>query len=189
MASATSSDVCVGTLEELGGSSRHTVSLRSDSLAKYHSLVLYRTEPVPGTIVEMTTWHAMEAECPHLGADMSMAQLEIEDDGVVAICPWHKCVLRAFSSSLRYSDPRRSYDFNLRTGESSTGLKTCVYKTSERAGQLWVGTRPDASDWKVLSVRPVSERSPASACTASRSDLEDEQDSPKLLLNYHSHRP
>lgn len=41
--------------------------------------------------------YAMEAQCPHLGADMSYAEIEeYEDDNeeeemsVVAVCPWHR---------------------------------------------------------------------------------------------------
>ena len=34
----------------------------------------------------------MEANCPHLRADMSHAEIEECDTGVVAVCPWHRCV-------------------------------------------------------------------------------------------------
>lgn len=36
--------------------------------------------------------YIMESACPHLGADMSHAEIEECDDGVVAVCPWHRCV-------------------------------------------------------------------------------------------------
>lgn len=33
----------------------------------------------------------MEATCPHLGAEMSHADIEEYDDSsVVAVCPWHR---------------------------------------------------------------------------------------------------
>ena len=35
----------------------------------------------------------MESACPHLGADLSHAEIEECDSGVVAVCPWHRYVL------------------------------------------------------------------------------------------------
>jgi nitrite reductase/ring-hydroxylating ferredoxin subunit len=34
--------------------------------------------------------YAMEASCPHLGADMSHAEIEECETGIVAVCPWHR---------------------------------------------------------------------------------------------------
>ena len=34
--------------------------------------------------------YAMEATCPHLGADISHADIEECDTGLVAVCPWHR---------------------------------------------------------------------------------------------------
>jgi hypothetical protein len=34
--------------------------------------------------------YAMEASCPHLGADMSHAEIEECDDSIIAVCPWHR---------------------------------------------------------------------------------------------------
>ncbi len=34
--------------------------------------------------------YAMEASCPHLGADLTHAEIEECDNSVVAVCPWHR---------------------------------------------------------------------------------------------------
>lgn len=34
--------------------------------------------------------YAMEATCPHLGADLSHAEIEECEDDLVAVCPWHR---------------------------------------------------------------------------------------------------
>jgi nitrite reductase/ring-hydroxylating ferredoxin subunit len=34
--------------------------------------------------------YIMEASCPHLGADLSHADIEECETGVVAVCPWHR---------------------------------------------------------------------------------------------------
>jgi nitrite reductase/ring-hydroxylating ferredoxin subunit len=34
--------------------------------------------------------YAMEAACPHLGADMSHSEIEECETGIVAVCPWHR---------------------------------------------------------------------------------------------------
>ncbi|KAG8833801.1 hypothetical protein FRC17_010042 [Serendipita sp. 399] len=87
----------------------------------------------------------MEAQCPHLGADLSHAEIEEYNDDIVAVCPWHR------------------YDFNLRTGVSETGLRACVYEVQLRsteegdAEDLWIETPPSAEIWEVVDVRPVSE--------------------------------
>ncbi|KAI3617116.1 hypothetical protein CBS9595_003025 [Malassezia furfur] len=87
----------------------------------------------------------MEAACPHLGAPLEHAALEergeagdLEDTVVVW---WHQ------------------YDFQLSTGESSTGLSSCVYTVTTRDGDVWVETPhsdPEAP-WEVVEVRAVSE--------------------------------
>jgi nitrite reductase/ring-hydroxylating ferredoxin subunit len=104
--------ISIGKLDELNAHSRYIVSLRSISLeSKYHSIVIYAVEKEhsrptgPELDVEKDLarrldsvalgsdareWHAMEEECPHLGASMAEAEIEIEDDGAIAICPWHK---------------------------------------------------------------------------------------------------
>lgn len=165
--------ISIGGLEELEDHSRYIVSMRSKSLgSKYHSIVIYAIDRGPSSnekdlipdglddrkalrdpvidSVNLTSqcssrqreWHAIEEECPHLGASMAEAEIEIEieDDGVVAICPWH------------------NYDFNLRTGQSSTGLRACVLPTTVIDGKLHVGFPEGATDWTLVSLRPVSQR-------------------------------
>ena len=44
--------------------------------------------------------YVMEANCPHLGADMSHAEIEECDTGVVAVCPWHRYVVVTSSTPI-----------------------------------------------------------------------------------------
>lgn len=100
----------------------------------------------------------MEATCPHLGAPLECAPLEsmsedAEDDfeDLVVVCPWHQ------------------YDFSLRTGESATGLQTCVYAVhalddAEGVRSVYIeapkpqsAAAPDSA-WECVEVRAVSER-------------------------------
>ncbi|POW18452.1 hypothetical protein PSHT_05770 [Puccinia striiformis] len=153
--------ILIGKLEDLNAHSRYIVSLRSVSLeSKYHSIVIYAVDREHPTLIQSELeekdlikklksmdlgshareWHAMEEECPHLGASMAEAEIEIEDDGVIAICPWH------------------NYDFNLRTGESSSGLTACVLSTTVKEDKLYIDHPGGATDWTLISVRPVSQR-------------------------------
>jgi nitrite reductase/ring-hydroxylating ferredoxin subunit len=36
--------------------------------------------------------YVMESTCPHLGADLSHAEIEECESSVVAVCPWHRFV-------------------------------------------------------------------------------------------------
>ena len=36
--------------------------------------------------------YVMESTCPHLGADLSHAEIEECETSVVAVCPWHRSV-------------------------------------------------------------------------------------------------
>ncbi|MBW0495061.1 hypothetical protein O181_034776 [Austropuccinia psidii MF-1] len=142
--------ILIGQLDQLNLHSRYIVSVRSDSLgSKYHSIIIYATDhdqpssPSHHKDLNPTSarqWHAMEEECPHLGASMADAQIQIEDDGLVAICPWH------------------NYDFNLRTGQSSSGLKACVFPTLTKDGKLYLDYPSGATDWSLVALRPVSQR-------------------------------
>ncbi|GJJ14422.1 hypothetical protein Clacol_008686 [Clathrus columnatus] len=72
----------------------------------------------------------MESECPHLGADLSHADIEEADAEVVAVCPWH----------------------------SETGLKACTYNVDVRDDDsVWVETPEDGTGWELVELRPVSE--------------------------------
>ena len=44
--------------------------------------------------------YVMESSCPHLGADLSHAEIEECETSVVAVCPWHRSVECLFSSNL-----------------------------------------------------------------------------------------
>lgn len=71
----------------------------------YHSLILFRLSSANYDAPETTNdvaykqLYAMEAACPHLGADLSYADIEEyhEEDGgersTVVVCPWHRQAL------------------------------------------------------------------------------------------------
>ncbi|KAL1731975.1 hypothetical protein EV714DRAFT_207836 [Schizophyllum commune] len=90
----------------------------------------------------------MEASCPHLGADMSHADIEEygdddEDPTIVTVCPWHR------------------YDFDLRTGKSETGMHTCTYaidvRTEDGTENVYMETPFGGTGWRLIELRPVSE--------------------------------
>ncbi|KAF8063304.1 hypothetical protein FPV67DRAFT_1563433 [Lyophyllum atratum] len=141
--------------------SRFFLTLRSQQGA-YHSLILFRLTPestlntkyeenishnevIPGTNPMYKQIYVMESSCPHLGADLSHADIEEYESSVVAVCPWHR------------------YDFDLRTGKSETGLKACTYAVEVKADPLdgidkvYVETPEDGSGWRLVELRPVSE--------------------------------
>ncbi|KAL7278232.1 hypothetical protein ACG7TL_008207 [Trametes sanguinea] len=133
--------------------SRFFLTLRSQE-GTYHSLILFRLTPsqlpesgVDGDAVSSQALreqiYVMEANCPHLGADMSHAEIEECDTGVVAVCPWHR------------------YDFDLKTGHSETGLRACTYATDIReedgAEYIYVEAPSGGRNWRLVEFRPVSE--------------------------------
>ncbi|CAE6439240.1 unnamed protein product [Rhizoctonia solani] len=131
----------------------------------------------------------MESTCPHLGADLSHADVELDPDPEIeemtaaVVCPWHR------------------YDFDLRTGESSTGLKACAYPVELRDRYVWIGT-PGEGEWEVVEKRPVSEdfaessvcesKNPAAtkstsseiATTLEAVALEDDEPEPRTLMEW-----
>ena len=52
------------------------------------------------------------------------------------------------------------YDFDLRTGQSETGLRACVYGVRilhvQSNPEIWVET-PTADHWELVELKPVSE--------------------------------
>lgn len=88
---------------------RYLLTLRSEQ-GKYHSLILFRLADSGSLESRLDTLdiandrdnvlvdhkykqlYLMESACPHLGADMSHADIEECEDSVVAVCPWHRCV-------------------------------------------------------------------------------------------------
>ncbi|KAL5501227.1 hypothetical protein ACEPAH_9614 [Sanghuangporus vaninii] len=126
---------------------RYLLTLRS-SEGVYRSLLLFRL--ATGSVANDASLiseqlYVMESACPHLGADMSHADIEECDAGVVAVCPWHR------------------YDFDMRTGQSDTGLKACVYrvdvrrKDSKGEDVVWIEAPEEGRSWRLVEFRPVSE--------------------------------
>ncbi|PGG97302.1 hypothetical protein GX51_07397 [Blastomyces parvus] len=90
------------------------------------------------------SYYAMEAECPHAGGPLEESHVDIEDSAYVVSCPWH------------------AYDFNVETGESSVGIKTCTFPvdiTDQVISLQYSLNDAGAGDGVVLStVEPVSEK-------------------------------
>ncbi|KAH9920616.1 DUF455-domain-containing protein [Fomitopsis serialis] len=152
MRSESDKEILVSSLDQLLSHSRFFLNLRSAE-GEYHSLILFRLSDnsaqeneiaQPKAIDCKQQIYAMEATCPHLGADMSHAEIEECDTGLVAVCPWHR------------------YDFDLRTGASETGLKACTYAVNVRRDDsgdeaVWVETPENGTKWRLVELRPVSE--------------------------------
>lgn len=80
---------------------RFLLTLRSHE-GKYHSLILFRLEPSQSEAIKsderdeenkkeiQQQMYAMEAQCPHLGADISHAEIEECESSLVLVCPWHR---------------------------------------------------------------------------------------------------
>lgn len=93
--------VSVAEFQRLLSHSRFLLTLRSTE-GVYHSLILFRLSsgidnaqlPDGSLSAEDTEknaqLYAMEAQCPHLGADISHADIEECEDSVVLVCPWHR---------------------------------------------------------------------------------------------------
>ncbi|KAJ4482059.1 DUF455-domain-containing protein [Lentinula aciculospora] len=152
--------VLISPLHNILSHFRFILTLRSEE-GKYHGLILFRLSSSPsyvskdGSTIKVMVEnehdasdrqiYVMEATCPHLGAEMSHADIEEYEDSVVAVCPWHR------------------YDFDLKTGKSETGLRTCTYavqlKTDPETGeeQVWMQAPEGGRNWRVVELRPVSE--------------------------------
>ncbi|RXN20395.1 Rieske domain-containing -like protein [Labeo rohita] len=69
----------------------------------------------------------MDARCAHSGGPLCDGDIE-EADGVLQVfCPWH------------------DYDFNLKTGKSSTGLQQQVYEVKSEDGNVYVKHKSELS--------------------------------------------
>ncbi|KAG8735423.1 hypothetical protein FRC10_010615 [Ceratobasidium sp. 414] len=179
--------VQVGPLSSFNSHTRYLLTLRSNPRPDdYHSLILFRLSPASADAPQL---YAMESTCPHLGADLSHADLELDPDPdmeemtAAVVCPWHR------------------YDFDLRTGESSTGLKACAYPVEIRDLDVWIGS-PGEGLWEVVEKRPVSEEfaeskhsanKPNSGSSESSKDdvptleglsLQDDQPEPRTLMEW-----
>lgn len=118
-----------------------TFKNKSSSVAEERQIVLFRLARQG-----KDNFYAIESECPHAGGPMRDAEVEIGDiedfgeESVIAVCPWH------------------GYDFDLRTGESSTGMKACTWNVSVANQDQIVMSGPlDPSTWTLISADPVSE--------------------------------
>lgn len=181
--------ITIGSVSSLLASHRHHITLRTATTQPtlYHSILLFSfTNPLPdgkdgtaSSTSQTRTWYAMVSQCPHLGAPLESAPVrrvekchdregsvqegedgddidfgEEEGDDIedaVIICPWHE------------------YDFDLRSGESSTGLQACTYrvrvvgKGDEAMVEVESMAREDdarPTQWEVTEVRAVSEGEP-----------------------------
>ncbi|KAG7085550.1 hypothetical protein E1B28_003107 [Marasmius oreades] len=155
--------IFIAPLHKLFTHFRFLLTLRSQE-GKYHSLILFRLTPFRAhpcnddhsetKIDEESTLgpklraayhqlYVMESACPHLGAEMTHADIEEYEDTVIAVCPWHR------------------YDFDLKTGKSETGLRTCTYpvevRVEDRVEKVYIEGPSDGSGWRVVELRPVSE--------------------------------
>jgi uncharacterized ferritin-like protein (DUF455 family)/nitrite reductase/ring-hydroxylating ferredoxin subunit len=86
------------------------------------------------------SYYAMEAECPHAGGPMEESSVDIEDSAYVVSCPWH------------------AYDFNVETGESSVGIKTCTYPISIHERAVFLKYTQEERDVKLVRIEAVSEK-------------------------------
>ncbi|CAO1631845.1 unnamed protein product [Parajaminaea phylloscopi] len=183
--------VRIGTASSLLASHRHHITLRTTTTTPifYQSILLFSFQnPTVTSSHAKRTWYAMVSQCPHLGAPLESAPVRRADPGhgssqvecsnealpngdpdgeaidfeededdiedAVIVCPWHE------------------YDFDLKTGESTTGLRACTFEVrvvspDDAAGEEMVEVanpaREDdgrATEWEVTEVRPVSESFP-----------------------------
>ncbi|KAF8150689.1 hypothetical protein B0H34DRAFT_729858 [Crassisporium funariophilum] len=151
-------------LRDLLSHFRYFITLRSQE-GHYHSLILFRLSSGQGlehdndvpeqgqqaaahvteSLDNNRQIYVMESTCPHLGADLSHAEIEECETSVVAVCPWHR------------------YDFDLKTGKSETGLRACTYAVevrndSEDGLEVVFMEAPDGGkNWRLIELRPVSE--------------------------------
>ncbi|KIY44648.1 DUF455-domain-containing protein [Fistulina hepatica ATCC 64428] len=152
--------VKISPFSDLLSHSRYFLTIRSAE-GVYHSLILFRlstsadnrtptddessddaTQAVSSQETQYDQLYAMESTCPHLGAEMSHADIEECDTGLIAVCPWHR------------------YDFDLRTGKSETGIHTCAYRVGVRlypVPTVFLDPPRDGTGWRLVELRPVSE--------------------------------
>ena len=100
----------VSSLKQLLSHFRYLLTLRSQE-GRYHSLILFRLTPsesavaihphtsgASGNLSSIESeqiaqqLYAMEAQCPHLGADISHAEIEECESSLVLVCPWHRYI-------------------------------------------------------------------------------------------------
>ncbi|OKL56078.1 hypothetical protein UA08_08759 [Talaromyces atroroseus] len=131
----------LGSLSELANS-RHVVHISDGK-----RLVLFRLPSIQSSHPKKSnespdgwTYYAMEAECPHAGGPMAESSVDIEDTAYVVSCPWH------------------AYDFNVETGESSVGIKTCTYPIVIQGEVVYLNYLRDNSEMRIEKIEAVSEK-------------------------------
>ncbi|GAA5971293.1 hypothetical protein JCM8115_005497 [Rhodotorula mucilaginosa] len=151
----------IATQAELAASARHVVGFRSWRTGQHQSVLIYRQDPLPSTIEASDDaqqreerWFSIVNECPHLGLPLEGGDIEDlysdekeedaspPDPASIIMCPFH------------------NYDWNLKDGSSSTGMKACTFRLEVRDDdQLWLEPPGDpGDDYRVIGVRAVSER-------------------------------
>jgi hypothetical protein len=100
----------LSSLKDLENHARFAFTLRTiEENPTYHSLLLFRLSEDDGgdpTSPQKKQLYVMEASCPHLGADLSHAEIEdLEEEDhdfeKVIVCPWHRyAVSYKFPSNL-----------------------------------------------------------------------------------------
>lgn len=88
---------------------------------------------------------------------MEDSHVDIEDSAYVVTCPWH------------------AYDFNVETGESSVGIKTCTFPVDVRGGI--VRLHYTAGDVSLIQLEPVSETVKLKNCQEPQRPASAQQDS------------
>ncbi|KAK6428763.1 hypothetical protein LTR95_015091 [Oleoguttula sp. CCFEE 5521] len=116
------------------------------TLSTGFQIILFRLPTLNSTVLSEAgtrnsisgwTYYAMESVCPHAGGPMADSHVDLEDSGYVASCPWH------------------AYDFDLRTGKSSFGVKACVFPVVVREVLITVEVPGDGVT--LVSIEGVSE--------------------------------
>lgn len=127
-------------------------------------------------------YYCMEAACPHLGAPLESAPLESRGDDEIEdlVVVWYVHRLtqpvraRAHAGGMYVAFLTQQYDFQLSSGESSTGLSSCIYPVDVQGDDVLIGPPTDdvrdrESVWELVEIRPVSEgtlRASRSLCAA-----------------------
>ena len=138
----------ISPLAKLATHSRFFLTLRSQE-GEYHSLILFRLTPgqLPENGSELgedasdslqslrEQIYVMEANCPHLGAVMSHAEIEECDTGFVAVCPWHRLV-QLFLTIKHRRKIEHSAGTTLTSKPATARLASRLVRTPPRSGKM-----------------------------------------------------
>jgi nitrite reductase/ring-hydroxylating ferredoxin subunit len=72
--------------------------------------------------INNTKFHAIDARCSHEGGPLDEGDIEEIHNKLVIICPWH------------------FFDFDIESGESSTGLRQQIYETKIADSCVYINT-------------------------------------------------